>query len=215
MRKTTRGAAPLSQNMIGGLCLIATGVLGVWLTGDLSQGSLSAMGAGFLPRGLAVGVGALGIILTALSIRSPGEALGQIRWRAIGLVALAIIGFAMMIRPFPIYEMNSPGLGLIVAGPFAIIVSGYATPEARLGELVILSLTLTALCMLLFADLLNLPIPIFPQFLVPYLAGVPAKLLLRSAAALMIVVSAAVVVLKRIQDRKTMPISSSLEVGHD
>ena len=58
-----------------------------------------------------------------------------------------------------------PGLGLAFAGPLAILIGGYATPEARLRELVILALGLTPFCMLLFGDLLNLPIPIFPAAL--------------------------------------------------
>jgi hypothetical protein len=52
-----------------------------------------------------------------------------------------------------------------VAGPLAIIIGGYATPEARLRDLVILALSLTPFCMVLFGDLLNLPIPVFPQAL--------------------------------------------------
>src|SRR6185436_6700531 len=56
-----------------------------------------------------------------------------------------------------------PGLGLLVAGPLAIFISGYATGEARARDLVILSLALTAACMELFGDMLNLPIPLFPQ----------------------------------------------------
>jgi hypothetical protein len=78
---------------------------------------------------------------------------------------LAVIAFAVTIRPFAVGSHTIPGLGLVVAGPLGIIIGGYATPEARLRELVILALSLTAGCMLLFGDLLNLPIPIFPQSL--------------------------------------------------
>jgi hypothetical protein len=56
-----------------------------------------------------------------------------------------------------------PVLGLAIAGPLAIIIGGYATHEARLRDLLILAFLLTPFCMILFGDLLNLPIPIFPQ----------------------------------------------------
>ena len=62
-----------------------------------------------------------------------------------------------------------------------------ARPEARLRELVILALFLTAGCMLLFGDLLNLPIPIFPTFVIEAISGsVSTRVLLRAAAALLI-----------------------------
>ena len=80
-------------------------------------------------------------------------------------VILAILAFAVAIRPFALGPVALPGLGLLVAGPLAIFISGYATNEARPRELLILSLGLTALCMELFGDMLNLPIPLFPQSL--------------------------------------------------
>jgi hypothetical protein len=65
--------------------------------------------------------------------------------------------------------------------------------------------------MLLFGDILNLPIPIFPQVLASYLVGVPAKLLLRSAAAALIIISLAHLVLEKRQQRE----ASKTEASHD
>src|SRR5690606_32927217 len=74
----------------------------------------------------------------------------------------------------------------VVAGPLAIIIGGFASPEARLRELVILSLSLTPFCMVLFGDLLNLPIPIFPQSLAGlFPADWSQKGILRATAAAM------------------------------
>lgn len=193
---------PLNQNLIGGLMLMALAATALWLTSDLSQGSLSSMGAGFLPRWLAVAIGVLGLALIAVALRSGDEALGRVSWRGLFLVLLAIVGFALMIRPFNVGTTMVPGLGLIIAGPFAVIVGGFASPDARLRELVVLALMLTAFCMLLFGDVLNLPIPIFPQALSGFLAGVPAKLLLRSAAALLIAVSGAMLAYDLYRGRK-------------
>ncbi|MGG7516858.1 tripartite tricarboxylate transporter TctB family protein [Allorhizobium undicola] len=192
-----QGRFRFDQDMIGGLTLIAVSAGVLWLSSDLSQGSLASMGAGFLPRWLALAIGLIGVALVVNSMRSQTSAFGQASWRGVGLVLLAIIGFAVMIRPFSLGTITLPGLGIIVAGPFAVIVSGFATPEARLRELVALALMLTAFCMLLFGDLLNLPIPIFPQGLLKILPGISAKLLLRITAALMIGVSVAVILIKR------------------
>ena len=92
----------------------------------------------------------------------------------------------MTIRPFSFAGLATPGLGLLVAGPLAIILGGYATPEARLRDLIILALSLTPFCMVLFGDLLNLPIPVFPQALADlFPAGWSQKAVLRLTAAVM------------------------------
>lgn len=206
---------PLTQNMIGGLALIGLGGLALWLTSDLSQGSLSAMGAGFLPRWLALGIGVLGVALVGIALRSDGEAFGHVSWRSLGLILLAIIGFAVLIRPFHFGTTTLPGFGLVVAGPFAVIVGGLATPEARPRELIVLALLLTALCMLLFGDLLNLPIPIFPQFLTSLLPGVAAKLLLRGVSTILIVISTAAILLHLRQQKQGIGTSGETGKPHE
>ena len=57
--------------------------------------------------------------------------------------------------------------------------------EARLRDLLILAFLLTPFCMILFGDLLNLPIPIFPQkFADLFPATWSQKQILRLTAAL-------------------------------
>ncbi|WP_197436478.1 MULTISPECIES: tripartite tricarboxylate transporter TctB family protein [Rhizobium/Agrobacterium group] len=181
----------LPQNLVAGLVLLAVALLALCLTSDLTQGTLSAMGAGLLPRWLALAMAACGVVLVVTALQPQDEPPEQVPWRGVALVLVAIIGFAMMIRPFSLGPLALPGLGLIIAGPFAVIVAGLATPEARLRELFILASVLTAFCMLLFGDLLNLPIPIFPQFLAGYVVGLPAKTLLRAAAAVLALIGIA------------------------
>jgi hypothetical protein len=80
---------------------------------------------------------------------------------------------------------------MVIAGPLAIIIGGFATPEARLRDLVILALSLTPFCMVLFGDLLNLPIPVFPQALTGlFPADWSQKAVLRATAATMAVAAA-------------------------
>jgi hypothetical protein len=75
---------------------------------------------------------------------------------------------------------------MVVAGPLAILISGHATNEVRLRDLTILALSLTPFCMVLFGDLLNLPIPIFPQSLTGlFPADWSQKAVLRATAAIM------------------------------
>jgi hypothetical protein len=65
-------------------------------------------------------------------------------------IVAGILSFAITIRLF----------GLVVAGPLAMIIGGYATNEVREGEIIIFAAVMTALCVGLFRYLLNLPIPI-------------------------------------------------------
>jgi hypothetical protein len=98
-----------------------------------------------------------------------------------------------------------PGLGLLVAGPLAIILGGFATPEARLRDLVILALSLTPFCMVLFGDLLNLPIPVFPQALTGlFPADWSQKAVLRATAAIMAAV--ALLVFLTTRNRRPAPV---------
>lgn len=153
-----------TQNLAAGLLLIALAALALWLTASLPQGTLRSMGPAMLPRWLAIGVGLCGLALVAAATTRAGEALESWTLRGPVMVVLGILAFGATIRPFDFGGgVAGPGLGLIGAGPLAIVIGGYATPEARLRELVVMGLALTAFCMILFGDLLNLPIPLYPQ----------------------------------------------------
>ena len=65
-------------------------------------------------------------------------------------VVAGILAFAITIRMF----------GLVVAGPLAMVVGGFGTPEVREGEILIFAAVMTAFCVGLFRYVLNLPIPI-------------------------------------------------------
>jgi hypothetical protein len=65
-------------------------------------------------------------------------------------IVAGILAFAVTIRLF----------GLVVAGPLAMVIGGYATPEVREKEIIIFAAVMTAFCVGLFRYILNLPIPI-------------------------------------------------------
>lgn len=65
-------------------------------------------------------------------------------------VVAGILSFAITIRLF----------GLVVAGPLAMIIGGYASSEVRMTEIIIFAAIMTAFCVGLFRYVLNLPIPI-------------------------------------------------------
>ncbi|MBX9934135.1 MAG: tripartite tricarboxylate transporter TctB family protein [Methylobacterium sp.] len=191
------------QSLAAGLGLLALGVFAVWAGGDLPQGTLGAMGPGLMPRWLGIGVATCGVALLAAAFVKDGDPIPPVAWRGLFVVVLAIIAFAVTIRPVGIGSFMTPGLGLIVAGPLAIMIGGYASPEARFGELVILALLLTAGCMLLFGDLLNLPIPIFPTVVIEAVSGsISTRLLLRIAVGVLIILGLGLIALRRGANRR-------------
>ena len=180
------GPVRAPQSLIGGVLLIALAALALFLTRDLDQGTLNSMGPAMLPRWLAIGVGLSGLALVVFGFLKEGDVLERWSLRGPVFVIGAILAFAVTIRPFSFGGLSTPGLGLLVSGPLAIILGGYATPEARLRDLVILGLSLTPFCMVLFGDVLNLPIPVFPQALTGlFPADWSQKAVLRATAAIM------------------------------
>src|SRR4028118_703450 len=129
------GAGPIRspQSLIGGLLLIALAALALYLTRDLDQGTLNAMGPAMLPRWLAIAVGLSGLALVAFAFAKEGDA--RERWSLRGPVFVigAILAFAVTIRPFSFGGLATPGLGLPAAGPLALTPGGYAGPGARPG----------------------------------------------------------------------------------
>lgn len=202
------GPVRAPQSFAGGLLLIALAALALWLTRDLDQGTLNAMGPAMLPRWLAIGVGLSGLALLVFSFIRDGDPLERWSLRGPFFVILGILAFAVTIRPFSMAGLNTPGLGLLFAGPLAIIIGGLATPEARLRDLVILALSLTPFCMVLFGDLLNLPIPVFPQAMTSlFPADWSQKAILRATAAALAVAAFIVFFATRGRGRRTIDVA--------
>jgi hypothetical protein len=138
------------QNLVAGLALIATAIVALGASMDLGSGRFYAVGPSLLPRGVATLLGLLGVALLIASLLKDGDPLG--RWPVRGpiFVFLGVAAFALSIR----------AVGLAVAGPLVAMISGAASPETRPKELIAFALVVTALSVVLFRYVLNLPIPI-------------------------------------------------------
>jgi Tripartite tricarboxylate transporter TctB family len=138
------------QNLVAGLALIATAIVALGASMDLGSGRFYAVGPSLLPRGVATLLGLLGVALLIGSLLKDGDPLG--RWPVRGpiFVFLGVAAFALSIR----------AVGLAVAGPLVAMISGAASPETRPKELIAFALVVTALSVVLFRYVLNLPIPI-------------------------------------------------------
>jgi hypothetical protein len=162
----------------GGLFLIALALLGLAGGFNLPTGTLSGIGSGLMPRAVSILVGAFGLLLIVHAFVFEGDKLERWHLRGPVFVLGAVLVFAMLIRGstlnfggifgIPVlFSVKMPALGLIVAGPLAVIISGFASSETRLKEIVVFAIVLTLLSGLLFKEILNLPIPYDPVGLVP------------------------------------------------
>ena len=138
------------QDFVAGLVLVALAVFAVWAGGNLSQGRLSAVGPGMMPRATAVLIGIVGVLVVITSLVAPGPRLSRWSIRGPLFVCLALIAFAITIR----------WIGLVVAGPLVALIGSAASPETRIKEILIFGIAVTIFSIVLFKYVLNLPIPV-------------------------------------------------------
>ena len=136
--------------MIAGLALVGVCIFVVWAVSDLSVGSVKYMGPAMFPRALAVMLGAAGVYLVIESFLRDGEPLAKISVRGPAMVTLGILLFAATIRPF----------GLAIATMLALVVSGFATKEARPVEVVIFAAAVTLACIIVFRYVLDMSVQV-------------------------------------------------------
>ena len=135
--------------------MIAVAVFAFWQAANLPIGTLGGMGPGMLPRSLAVLFGLLGALLVLDSVLEAGLPLERWSIRGPVLVAVAMVAFGLTVRP----------LGLVVAGPVAIVIAALASNEVRWVETIVVGLLMTIFCIGLFKFALGLPIPLAPWLL--------------------------------------------------
>ena len=165
-------------DLAGGLFLLGIAALGLAGGFNLPFGTLSGIGSGLMPRVVAVLVGAFGALLVVQALIFDGDQLEKWHLRGPVFVLGAVLAFAMVIRGstlnfggffgIPLLAtVKVPALGLLVAGPLAVIISSFADQGTRLREIAVFAVVMTLLCGLLFKELLNLPIPFDPAGLIP------------------------------------------------
>ena len=144
------------QDFVGGVVLMALAVFALWASSDLQGMHGFSFGAGTAPRMFAVLLLLLGAAIALMGILTDGPHVSTYAWRGPLFVSLAILSFAVTIRP----------LGLVVSAFASFMISALGTHETRWTESVIVGICLTVGCALLFPYVLGLPMPLFPRFLI-------------------------------------------------
>jgi Tripartite tricarboxylate transporter TctB family len=144
------------QDYFGGVALMGLALFALWASSDLQGMHGFSFGAGTAPRMFGVLLLALGAAVAGMALVTDGPELATYHWRGPLFVSLAILAFALSIRP----------LGLVVSGLASFLIAALGTNETKWIETLIVGICLTIGCALLFPYVLGLPMPLFPRFLV-------------------------------------------------
>lgn len=145
------------QDYYGGVALMALALFALWASSDLQGMRGFSFGPGTAPRMLGVLLLGLGAVVATVGVIADGPDIMPYHWRGPLFVFLAILTFAVAIRP----------LGLVIAGLGSFLISALGTSETRWGETLLVGIALTIGCAVLFPYVLGLPMPLVPRFLVP------------------------------------------------
>ena len=152
MPKWVRGP----QDFIGGIALMAIALFALWASSDLQGMRGFSFGAGTAPRMFGLLLLGLGAAIALVGVLTEGQHLAKYPWRGPLFVSLAILSFALTIRP----------MGMIFAAMTSFLIAACGTHETRWMETLIVGVCLTAFCGLLFPYALGLPLQMLPKFLI-------------------------------------------------
>ncbi len=143
------------QDFFGGIALMAIAAFALWASSDLQGMHGFSFGAGTAPRMFGVLLLALGAAITVVGIFTEGPSLAVYAWRGPLFVSLAILCFAVSIRP----------MGMIFLAMASFMIAALGTHETQWKETFIVGVCLTAFCAILFPYGLGLPMQMLPTFL--------------------------------------------------
>ena len=141
---------PDSKDFWSGVMLIAIGAVAVFMARDYPFGTALRMGAGFFPVVLGVVLVLFGIYFVTRGLRAPVKIEGNWSPRALIVLPLAFVLFGILMEH----------AGFVPAMLVLIVGSAAAGTEFHFGEVLAVSVLLTAMCVALFIWALGLPYPL-------------------------------------------------------
>lgn len=135
---------------IGGLITVMVGLIASYISAGYSMGSTVAIGPGVFPLILGMLLVLLGAGILVSAQGKANEEVPHFNLRAVACVLAGIATFGLLIGT----------VGLVPAILSCVIFSRLAEPECRIMPLIVLGLSLSALCWLIFVFALGLPLRI-------------------------------------------------------
>lgn len=131
---------------------VGFGALGLWAGRDLTLGSASAMGPGYLPRIVCWLLIIIGAVVVGLGSLRDREDIAKPRLRPLVIIFAAVVGFAFVAEFF----------GFVAASVWLLLVGSIADHNSKLREVILLTAGLTAFGALVFIVGLGVQMPIWP-----------------------------------------------------
>ena len=141
------------RDIAAGVFILAVGIAVGIAALELNFGTPQRMGSGFLPFWLGILMGVVGLLIILGALRG-GEAFPEFpTFRPLAALILGFAAFAFLVAP----------AGLLIAAFAGVLISSFGTRQTHLLTTVIFAAALAGLSALLFVELLEVPINIWPR----------------------------------------------------
>ncbi|MBC7501948.1 MAG: tripartite tricarboxylate transporter TctB family protein [Herminiimonas sp.] len=138
-----------------GILFLFFGLAAIILGLEYQMGTAGKMGPAYFPSILGGLLALIGLIAVIRSFLHQGEPIEKFYLRELFLILIAVVLFGFLMR----------GAGLVPAVIVLIVMSAYASPKFRWGEVLLLAGGLAVFSVLIFVKLLGLPMPILGPWL--------------------------------------------------
>jgi putative tricarboxylic transport membrane protein len=148
--------ARAAQDIAAGAVVVTFGAAVLVALSNIPTAKFQAISAALFPRVCAWALVACGLALLLRGLLRSGKAIAWPRWRGTVLIVLSVVAFGLV----------APRFGYAVAGFLTLVISGFATKEARPLQLFIFASGMIAFSVVLFSVVLKVPMPavVLPGF---------------------------------------------------
>ncbi len=131
---------------------VGFGALGLWAGRDLTVGTASAMGPGYLPRIVCWLLIIIGVTVGGIGVFRDRDEIAKPKIWPLAIILASIVGFAFVAEFF----------GFVAASVWLLLVGSIADRDSKLREVILLTAGLTAFGALVFIVGLGVQMPIWP-----------------------------------------------------
>jgi putative tricarboxylic transport membrane protein len=145
-----------SQDLAAGAVVVAFAAAVLVALSHIPTAKFQAISAALFPRVCAWALVACGLALLVRGFLRRGEGIAWPRLRGTALIVLSVVAFGL----------TAPMFGYAVAGFLTLVISGFATKEARPLQLFLFACGMIAFSIVLFSVVLKVPMPaiVLPGF---------------------------------------------------
>lgn len=140
-----------TQDIVGGLALVAIGLFASLYAQQYEFGDLNRMGPGYFPVVLGMILAVLGALIAIPAFMRRGEPV-HVEYKTFALVMASLIAFALTLKV----------LGLVLATALAVIISSLADRDITWKARIILAVCVAGLTWLVFIFGLSMTLPTWP-----------------------------------------------------